>query len=58
MDKETEGATRADKLPRLLRIRQSLLNIERLGILEGIADDRWQKSLDALKKIVQERSKE
>jgi hypothetical protein len=58
MDNDNEGAVRADKLPRLLRIRQSLLNIERLGILEGIADEKWQKSLDTLKKVVQERSKE
>ena len=58
MDDNKTDVVRADKLPRLLRIRQSLLNIERLGILEGIADEKWQKSLDTLKKVVQERSKE
>lgn len=57
MDDNKEGAVRADKLPRLLRIRQSLLNIERLSILEGITDDKWVKSIDQMKKILAERSK-
>lgn len=57
MDNDNEGAVRADKLPRLLRIRQSLLNIERLSILEGINDDKWVKSIADMKKVLAERSK-
>lgn len=51
------GVTRADKLPRLLRIRQSLLNIERLGVLEGIEDDKWKKGLQQLKEVLDKKSK-
>jgi hypothetical protein len=41
----------------MLRIQQSLLNVERLGVLEGITDEKWNKGLDTLKKVIQERSK-
>lgn len=57
MKEPKEGAVRADKLPRLLRIRQSILNIERLSVLEGITDDKWVKAIDQMKKILAERSK-
>ena len=58
MDENKEGAVRADKLPRLLRIRQSLLNIERLSILEGLADNEdWRKAIETMKKVLQKRSK-
>jgi len=57
VDQETKGRTQAKQLPRLLRIRQSLLNIERLSVLEGITDERWQKSIDQMKKVLGERSK-
>ena len=58
-DNKAEGTdvVRADKLPRLRRITQSILNIERLGNLEGITSDNWQKGLTLLKKELQERSK-
>ena len=59
-DNKAEGTdvVRADKLPRLRRITQSILNIERLGNLEGITEDAWNRGLGLLKKVVQDRAKE
>jgi len=55
-EKKTERV-RYNQRPRMLRIQQSLLNVERLGVLEGITDEKWNKGLDTLKKVIQERSK-
>lgn len=45
-------------MPRLQRMKLSLANVESLGILDGITDERWQKAIDQLKKVLAERSKE